>query len=584
MNRYIDLGGQEYKSMTRNMILVIVLFSVGPLILISAITRHYFQISFRKKVVNYAELQTFKHKQLIDNFLTERLGAMRVQAKSSGFAQLSDEDFLRNRLAVLQEEYGPSFVDLGVVDAHGVQVAYAGPYRLQGADYSKADWFKMAIQRDYLVSDIFLGLRGFPHLAICVRQVTQGESWILRATIDFESFSTLVQNMGRGETGIAFIINKDGRFQTKVPSGTPVPTDTYVQFLNSGDPDDEVKVLEKADDSGKLNLYLMTRLNHGAWALGHLQSAEEAFAELYAARKSSILVFVVGVIAVAAGGVLLARGLMRHFAMSAQEKSAMHDQLIEKGKLASLGELAAGVAHEINNPVNIMVQEAGWLQDLLYEKEHQDMPNLSEFKRSLTRIQVQGKRCKEITHQLLSFARKAEPALKQTQLNDMIREVVDLCDRRARQGNVQLRLHLSEELPEVQASPSEMQQVFMNIINNGLDALESREGAITITSRVEGAYAVVDIADNGPGISEANLKRLFEPFFTTKPTGKGTGLGLSICYGILKKMNGDIKLDSQPDMGTTFHIYIPLPADKPGTGWALWTTAAKTPPQASGDS
>ena len=509
--------------------------------------------------MNYADLLTFKHRQVIDNFLTERLGAVRLQAKSSGFIQLSDESFLRDRLALLQEEYGPSFMDLGVVDASGVQIAYAGPYRLQGADYSKADWFRKALQRDYLVSDVFLGLRGFPHLVVCVRQVYQGSVWILRATIDFESFKTLVENIGRGETGVAFIVNRDGEFQTSVPSGTPIPMDAYVQFLKSAGPGDEVKVLEKAGDSGKQYLYLMTRLNHGAWALGHVLSGEEAFADLYAARKSSIFVFVLGVIAVAVGGGSLGKGLMKHFARAGQEKRAMRDQLIETGKLASLGELAAGVAHEINNPVGIMVQEAGWLQDLLYEDECRDFPNLDEFKRSLTRIEVQGKRCRDITHQLLSFARKAEPVLKQIQLNEMIKEVVDLCERRARYGNVQIHLNLSDGLPTVEVSPTEMQQVFMNIINNGLDALESRKGVIDITSRMEDAYAVVDIADDGPGIPEANLKRLFEPFFTTKPTGKGTGLGLSICYGILRKMGGDIKVDSEPGIGTTFHIYIPLP-------------------------
>jgi len=565
MNQNVDQREQDYKSMTRNMVLVIVVFSVGPMILISAITRHYFQVSFKEKVLNYAELLTFKHKQVIDNFLTERLGAVRVEAKSSGFLELSNEDFLKNRLAVLQEEHGPSIMDLGVVNASGVQVAYAGPYRLKGADYSGADWFRKALQTDYLVSDVFLGLRGFPHFVVCVRQVYQGSVWILRATIDFESFKTLVENIGRGETGAAFIVNKDGEFLTGVPPGTPVPMDAYVQFLNSAGPDDEVKVHEKAGDSGKQYLYLMTRLNHGAWALGHVQSAEEAFVDLYAARKSSIFVFVVGVIAVAIGGGSLTKGLMNHFARARQEKLAIQYQLVETGKLASLGELAAGVAHEINSPVGIMVQEAGWLQDLLYEEECRDFPNLDEFIRSLTKIQVQGKRCGDIAHKLLGFARKAEPAFKQTQLNEMIKEVVDLCELRARYGKVRIHLNLLDGLPTVQVSPTEMQQVFMNIINNGLDAMESTEGLIDITSRMEGAFAVVDIGDNGPGIPEANMKRLFEPFFTTKPVGKGTGLGLSICYRILKTMGGDIKVDSEPDVRTTFHIYIPLPEDKSDT-------------------
>src|SRR5208283_5324841 len=109
----------------------------------------------------------------------------------------------------LQEEYGPSFMDLGVVNDNGKQVAYAGPYKLQKADYSEAEWFQKALRKDYYVSDVFYGLRSFPHLALAVRQEQSGQKWILRATINFESFKTLVENIGSGPAGIAFILNKE---------------------------------------------------------------------------------------------------------------------------------------------------------------------------------------------------------------------------------------------------------------------------------------------------------------------------------------------------------------------------------------
>lgn len=553
-----------YKSLTRNMILIIVFVSVTPLVLISAVTRHYFQVSIREKVLNNSKLLVAKHREKIDNFLTERLGAVRVQARSLTFDQLSDETFLRHRLAALQEEYGPSFIDLGLVDDRGIQVTYAGPYKLKAVDYSKAEWFKEAIRRDYYVSDVFLGIRKLPHLVVTARQQQNGVRWILRASIDFEAFKTLVENIGRGETGFAFIMNREGELQNKVPAGVSVPKEVYLDFLTSeAGPADDVAILERTDSVGTAILHSMTRLNDGVWVLVHQQSADEAYSDLYAARRSAISIFLLGVVAIVIGSILLSRRMVKHIAEVAADKQTINEQLIETGKLASLGELAAGVAHEINNPVGIMVQEAGWMQDLLEEDDVKSSPTIGEFKRCLAKIQTQGRRCKEITHKLLSFARKTDPTVKTAQLNDLIEEVVGLSEQRARYSSVRIDKNLEAGLPSVNVSPSEVQQVLLNIINNSLDALDKKGGRIEITSRVEDGFVVLDMADNGPGIPQANLMRIFEPFFTTKPVGKGTGLGLSICYGIVKKIGGDIKVESELDVGTTFHIYIPLPSAEP---------------------
>ncbi|MBL6972580.1 MAG: two-component sensor histidine kinase, partial [Desulfobacterales bacterium] len=236
-------------------------------------------------------------------------------------------------------------------------------------------------------------------------------------------------------------------------------------------------------------------------------------------------------------------------------------QVIETGKLASIGELAAGIAHEINNPVAIMVEEAGWIQDLLEEEEFKEGKNLEEFNRALKQINTQGKRCKEITHKLLSFARKTDSRVQVVQINDLIDEAVGISEQRAKYGNVVIKTNLEKSLPCIQASQSEMQQVFLNLINNALDAMDNRGGIMDITSRLEGSNIILDFADNGPGIPRSNLARIFDPFFTTKPVGKGTGLGLSICYGIIKKMGGEIDIRSVIDMGTTFSIRIPIPKE-----------------------
>jgi two-component system, NtrC family, sensor kinase len=554
-----------YKSLTTNIVVIIVIVSVVPLIIISGIARHYFQVSYREKVLSHLKVMLTKHRENIDNFLTERLGAVRVLAKSFPYEQLSNQQILKDRLLILQGEYGTSLVDLGVVDDQGIQVAYAGPFQLQGADYSKAQWFLEAQRRDHYMSDVFYGLRNVPHFVVTVLQDDHGKKWILRATIDFDALSSLVRSIQVGSTGYAFILNAKGDFQTKLPPGiVNPPKDIYIEFLKakkgSGD---EVNIVDDPDADG---IYVMTRLKEGDWVLGYHQNAAEAYSAVYSARTFVIATLLVGVIVIVAVAILLSRRIVHYVARGDEEKQVMNEQLVEAGKLAALGEMAAGIAHEINNPVGIMIQEAGWIQDLVEEIEENPegdhATNLDEFKRSLTRILTQGKRCRDITHKLLSFARKTDQTTKKAQLNQLIEEVVALSAQRAKFSNAKINKRLQNDLPPVNVSPSEVQQILLNLINNSLDAIDVKGGTIDITTRTQDGQVMVDLADDGPGIPKANLMRIFEPFFTTKPVGKGTGLGLSICYGIIKKMGGHITVDSEVGRGTIFHISFPLAEDK----------------------
>ena len=138
-----------------------------------------------------------------------------------------------------------------------------------------------------------------------------------------------------------------------------------------------------------------------------------------------------------------------------REKELMNEQIVQTGKLASVGELAAGIAHEINNPVAIMVEEAGWIEDLLEEEAFQEEENLTEFKRALDQIRTQGRRCKEITHKLLSFARKTDARVQEVRIKPLIEEIVSLSAQGAKYSNVTINTDLSEDLPPVQVSPSE---------------------------------------------------------------------------------------------------------------------------------
>ncbi|MDY6863144.1 MAG: cache domain-containing protein, partial [Thermodesulfobacteriota bacterium] len=209
------LNNRYYQSLTRRMILIVIIVSFTPMILVSGIILGQLRRSYHEKVNAHLEELIEKHKQNIDGFLNEKLANIRFLARTFSFLELSDEHFLQDKLAMLQQEYNNVFVDIGVVNGQGVQVAYAGPFKLVKARYANADWFNKAISSRYYISDVFLGLRGLPHFIVTARHRWREKYWILRATIDFVAFNSLVENLRIGKTGFAFILNKEGKFQTK---------------------------------------------------------------------------------------------------------------------------------------------------------------------------------------------------------------------------------------------------------------------------------------------------------------------------------------------------------------------------------
>lgn len=540
------------------MVLIVIIVSFTPMILVGGVIYDQFHESYHEKVYAHLEVLVKKHKQNIDAFLKEKLSDIRFFSAAFNFQELSNEAFLEEKLLTLREEYNEVFEDLGVVNDQGIQTAYAGPFKLVKADYSEADWFKRAVKSEYFISDVFLGLRGMPHFIVAVRRTWEGKHWILRATINFMAFNSIVENLRIGKTGIAFILNREGQFQTKLHSGI-VSTEGCVNFLRSLKRNgDKIHIIEKCADSGKATIYVTAFLKGGDWLLIYKQDRLDAFSDLKHSQMTAILIFIIGGLCIITMAIVLSRGMVSRMANADQEKEMMNQQVIETGKLASIGQLAAGIAHEINNPVAIMVEEAGWIQDLLEEEDLKETENLNEFQRALKQINTQGKRCKEITHKLLSFARKTDSTVHDVHINEMIEDVVGLSAQSASYSKVVIDTKIQKDMPSVRMSQTEMQQVLLNLINNALDAMNKKGGTIDISSWSENKHVIIEVSDDGPGIPGANLARIFDPFFTTKPVGKGTGLGLSICYGIIKRMNGEIDVNSVVDKGTTFRIRIPL--------------------------
>ena len=563
MTKNNHLTDHYLRSLNRNIILIIITVSVIPLILVSSTIYYQFRASYHEKVYDHLRELVQSHSHSIDNFLQEKLSDIRFLSDSCGREKLTDESFLQERLAILQKNFGQDFVDLGIVNAYGEQIAYAGPFKLGKADYSDSEWFQNASQSEYFISDVFLGLRGLPHFIIAVRNSWEDIDWILRATVDFVAFTTLVEDIRLGQTGFAFILNNKGKLQTTPttrPSSDMIDnTAIYEEFFaNQRISPGKISISTKTDSSRNKNIYIAASIKNGTWLLVYQQRIADAFADLSKTFLITTTLMFLGLVGIVVMAFTLSRTIVKRVAKADSEKQMMSKKVVETGKLASVGELAAGIAHEINNPVAVMVEEAGWMGDLLEEEVFEKSENRAEFERAIAQIKTQGKRCKEITHKLLSFARKTDTTVQDVNINELLEELVALSSQRAKYGMVEIQTDFQQNLPSLRASISELQQVFFNLINNAIDAMGHDGGTLKISShQIENKLAIT-VSDTGEGIPEANLDRIFDPFFTTKPVGKGTGLGLSICYGIIEKMGGKLEVKSTVGMGTTFSFSIPF--------------------------
>ena len=545
------------KTRVRSAVIGLALIILVPLVITGAINLQQFQKVYRNKVDNELAVMIERHSFTVDSFIEDRLSDVRVITREHPIERLSDADFLRRVLNLMREEYHGAFVDLGLVNADGIQVAYAGPFNLEMADYSSAPWFEQALANESYISDVFAGLRGSPHFIVATQRRISNETFILKATIDFESFNSLVEGIRIGDTGFAFIINREGRFQTSPHFDVSLNRSPYADILNGRIRSDRIFVVDGEDLLDRSSIFTFAPLKQGSWLLCYQQETADALEEVRRVIRLAIIALLIVAVGALTISFFVSRNLASQLAEADHERTVMSHQVIETGRLASIGELAAGIAHEINNPVAIMVQEAGWIDDLLQDDNPTSTDNLAEIERAVGQIRTQGDRCKEITYKLLSFARKTDPTVRAVVLNDMVDEVIGLTSQKTRYANVHIATELSPDLPAIQASPTEIQQVLLNLVNNAVDAIGKPGGTVTVVTRTEGDAVVLEVSDTGKGIPEANLGRIFDPFFTTKPVGQGTGLGLSICYGIVEKARGSITVESEIEQGTTFTVSFP---------------------------
>ncbi len=554
----------HYATIRKIILTIMIVLPVIPFVLVLAIGYYYFTDSIESKTIASMRRIVEDHREMIDSFLMERKADLAFVLSSYTYNDLADPETLYRVFERLQKE-SPAFVDLGVFNEEGIHVAYQGPYKLVGKDYGNEEWFKAVLSEGYYISDIFLGFRRIPHFIIALARNQNDKKWVLRATIDTYMFNDLVRKVRIGKTGEAYILNAQGVFQTERRSGGNL-MDQAPDNIDRLTPHEGIKTFIMDDTRGDKCVYATTWLKNKKWMLVVRQEQADAFSALRTASYLILIIILLGGIAIVAAAFYMTDRIVKRIERADAEKEELGHQLVRATRLAELGEMAAGFAHEINNPLQIIKSEQTLMEaifgDLKEKGELKASAELDEILDSMEQIKLQINRCAQITQQILKFGRQTEPVSVDVDLRQYIPEVTSMIAKKAEVHGIALRQEISDSMPQVHADPSQLQQVFLNLYNNAIDAIVAGHGSsggeLTVSAGPEENGKVrISVKDNGTGISPENLKKVFSPFFTTKPVGKGTGLGLSVCYGIIDRLGGEMEVASEKGVGTTFTIRLP---------------------------
>lgn len=549
----VDQPSAGYRHLWRVTLVRLLLTYLAPLLLLSVVVhlqyRHLAAESTRRHLMSVADNQA----RTVDLFLRERVVNLVNLVDDPRIGGRPTEATTAELLARLQRD-SSTFVDLGFFDAAGTMTSYAGPFpTLLGRDYSGEEWFVRLIAAEdrFVVTDLYLGFRQAPHFTIAVRGANEGGPALVRATVDPERFSRYITGLEESQDVRSVLVNTSGSYQTvDLPAALSALDEPLVPprdpRLGAGDQDTRIGSIA----------YAYCWLDLTDWALIVVWTGSDNVTIFGGYNVSLLAASAAVILAVFSTIVIRARRVVHLQKEQDTVRRELSGQLHHAARLASVGELAAGVAHEINNPLAVIAEETGLLQDLMDPELGQGLEE-SELREHLGAIRDAVFRARDITQKLLSFVRRGEVQLARQDLNELVEEVIGLLEREMTVSNIEVERRLGENLPPVLCDRVQIEQVLINLVTNAVDAMPGG-GRLTLATSADGDTVSVAVADTGVGIAPEHMEKIFMPFHTTKEVGRGTGLGLSVSYGIVRGYGGRIVVESTVGVGSSFTVVLPL--------------------------
>jgi signal transduction histidine kinase len=506
-----------------------------------------------------AELK-LRTSQLVSNswrsvslFVSERRSVLDFIAHDYSLEALNDKARLAEILDNLNKRFS-GFTHLGVIAGSGIQQSYVGSHRLEDVDYHNEPWFRLVLQDGVYISELVTGFRGEPHFDLAVkRNLPDGSFFVLHAALDAQTFNELIAQFEVGEKTDTFVINREGVLQT--------PSRFYGSVFN--------KIPSRIPDySPKAQVFESKNAKNERAVIGYAYIPETPFILMIVKQQGELIqpwyktgwaftgILAASILMILLVTLAVASHLVDQIHQADQERVDTLHQAEYTHKMVSLGRLASGVAHEINNPLAIINEKAGHIKDIftLTEAYKKDPKLISLVDSVLATVQ----RCAEVTKGLLNFARHLNVSIQTINLQEIVSEVKSVLAKEAEFRCITVGVNLSKNIPPFESDRGKLEQIFFNLFNNAIAAMQGG-GHLEIEARREDTdFVSIIFSDSGPGIAKADLKHVFEPFFYARTGESGMGLGLAVTYALVQEIGGQISVQSELGKGTRFNIRLPL--------------------------
>ncbi|MBW2080264.1 MAG: two-component sensor histidine kinase [Deltaproteobacteria bacterium] len=547
----------NFRRMWNLAVFLTVVVALVPLISMTLIHYEMTQNAIESEVHNHTLLLVNNTWRAVSRFYDERKNELQLVAQEYTYADLINPVKLTEILKNIRKSQD-ALVDLGLINSSGIQTNYAGPYTLINKDYSNQESFKKAVEYGIYTSDLILGFRDIPHVVLLMKcAVPDGSFYVLRATLDIDPINKMLNEVEVRGSGDVFLINHKGVLQTS----SRYHGDIFETIsLPVPEHPNEIQVIERKNSDGETIVVGYGNIPDTPCILMTVQQKRELMDRWYKTRIELFWFLVISITLIMIVTLGISTYLVNKIYIADNERVRSLHKAEYSNRLASIGRLAAGVAHEINNPLAIINEKAGLIKDMFTYK---DM--YSEDKKLIGLIDsiiFSVERCGTITKRLLGFARHMEPSIQPINIRDVIEEVMGFLEKEAEYRSFTISLDIPDDIPEFENDRGKVQQIFLNLVNNSFAAMQDGGKLDIVVRRKDKDFITCAVTDTGCGISDGDIKRIFEPFFSTRLKKGGTGLGLSITCDIVQEIGAKINLQSVVGCGTSFSIDIPLKIDK----------------------
>jgi signal transduction histidine kinase len=545
----LDTDLSEYRRIWLRTVVLTLAVALVPLGILTLVNFYLYTRGLRSDLEHQISEDLSNISGFVESIVDQRAAALRYVARENDLTVMDRADLARI-YGNLRDSFG-GFVDLGIIDPDGNQVAYVGPYNLEGDNYFQEEWFHEMRSQDVFVSDVFVGHRQLPHFVVVVRD---GE-YLLRATMDMELLNRRVFIPAMGPADDVFLVNEEGILQTEsrlhgnVLTQCTIPVPPYSQ---------EHQIQEGTGGDETLRYQGCMYIPNTPFVLMVLRGMDGTFIEWLESSREILAFLLISMVLIAVVVFWSTTTTVRHLIRADSARTQILRRVEHTSKMATIGRLAASVAHEINNPVAVINEKAGLLVDLI--QAEQDFPYKEKSLANLQSIMRMVDRCGAITHRLLGFTQRLTSRKQLVDLRSLGKEVLGFLEKNALHRDIELVFDVGADVPKIMSDPGQLEEVLLNLLNNAFAAVEDG-GKVEVLVRTHGHDQVrVEVKDNGCGISAEDRAQIFEPFYSTRGEF-GTGLGLCITKDLIDKLGGRIEVESEIGVGSSFSVYLPLSAE-----------------------